>query len=144
MLHGCTASLYQLSKGSYSLHVSCYNLRADCQRKSHRQARNPLSGEWRKHSQQNIMPYHPTLTSSSVHRLFHQPTALFVSYYNVTSNMWPIPLQFLKLRLYLLSLIPIRNVKRFSTFLEIRIILCLWFFIKNLKTLIILTLSLFP
>ena len=51
---------------------------------SPRHAQNPLSGERRKRSQEPNMPYHPLLTSSSVHHSSHQLTTTFLSYYNVT------------------------------------------------------------
>ena len=52
--------------------------------KSRRHAQNPYWMSEGKHLQQPIMPYHPTLASSSVHLSSHQSTALFLSYYNVT------------------------------------------------------------
>ena len=39
--------------------------------------RTPYRASEGKHSQQPIMPYHLTLTSSSVHHSSHQRTALF-------------------------------------------------------------------
>ena len=44
----------------------------------------PYQASEEKHSQQPTMPYHPTLTSSSVHHSSHQWTALFLLYYNAT------------------------------------------------------------
>ena len=40
--------------------------------KSPRHAPKPLLGEWKKTHLKNTMPYHPTLTSSSVHYSSHQ------------------------------------------------------------------------
>ena len=37
-----------------------------------------------KQSQQPVIPYYPTLTSSSVHHSSHKWTALFLSYYKFT------------------------------------------------------------
>ena len=51
---------------------------------SHWGYRTPCWASEEKHSQQTSMPYHPTLTSSTVHHLSHQSTSQF---YRITMSI---------------------------------------------------------
>ena len=54
-------------------------------------AQNPLLGEWRETMEQPTMPFHLTLTSSSLHHSSHHRTALFLSI--TISLKWPLVLK---------------------------------------------------